>query len=86
MTHRHLLTVKDCAPGTLVRLVSGEVIRICTLSARGERWYRPVVDGREMEPDYMDDSTPVAEVLQGTDRYAGMARGEEIDPVQGRAR
>lgn len=86
MTQRHLLTLADCSPGSVVRLETG-LHRICSLSARGERWCRLVdAEGHEGEPIWVSERLPVLEVLADQSRYASSRPGEEIDPVQGRLR
>ena len=77
--------IADCATGDIVRTHSG-VVRVCSLSAGGERWCRLILDGgREgPEPIWIDERTPVLEML--IDRRVCAERGAEYDPVQGRLR
>jgi hypothetical protein len=75
--------ISDCAPGDVVRVALGNV-RVCSLSAGGERWCRLVDDDlRELDDIvWVANRTPVIETLRA--QRQGVSESVEVDPLLGR--
>lgn len=77
--------IADCATGDIVRTHSG-VVRVCSMTASGERWCRLVdEDLRETnEIIWLSERLPVLETLRA--QRQAVAESVEVDPLMRRLR
>lgn len=76
--------ISDCSPGDVVRISAG-LVRVCSLSAGGERWCRLMADANTESNDivWIANHTPVLELVRA--QRAGVAGGENVDPLMRRS-